>query len=214
MAHRRNKWNKEQETEATWSPIPKGYKSPTTIPECPNGVEEIEWIAAETIGFFNSLTLLSGVALSTLKKEFTEPGTGFPDGFTFLWVDEAKKKSISLSSPKYISTCLKWMDSQFTNPRIFPTDANIPFPSEFIELYICKIFTMMFRIFAIIHSNAYITIKERDLTGVFNSTLKHFVFFGIRHSLLVETGEFLALRGPMRRLQDEYINLVSPSANT
>ena len=192
-------------SEARWRVLPDGHTPPSAIPECPKNQDETEWIAAKTVAFFIDLSTLVSIVLPDLKNKFTKKGEGFPPGFKFLWVEEGQQTGILLSAPNYIEKCLSWMDSEFENEAVFPVDKSVPFLPEFIELHVCKLFTLMFRNFAILHNSGYSIMEENNCLELFYTTLKHFVFFGIRHNLLVETDEFLAMKSPMRRIQEEYI---------
>lgn len=199
-------------SEARWRTLPQGYSPPTSIPECPPGQDEVEWIAAKTVGFYVDITFLVKHVIKDLKKRFVKPGEGFPPGFTFIWVDDENKDGVLLSAPVYIENCLKWLNELTDNREIFPIKSAVPFPRELISLHISKAFTLMFRIFAVLHSTSIEFMRRTDILSIFNTSLKHFVFFGIRYNLLTQTDEFLAMKSPMRRLQDEYIQELKKSS--
>lgn len=192
-------------SEARWRVLPVGNPSHSTIPECPKGQEENEWIAAKAVSFYLDLSTLVQHVSPELTKQCKKPGQGFPPGFKFLWVEDTSKEGVLLTSPNYMKRCLNWMSKLFDDEAVFPISVDQPFPEDFIELHVCKLFTLMFRVFAILYNSGYKYLKKRNANELFFATLKHFVFFGIRYNLLVETDEFLAMKSPMRRLQEEYI---------
>ncbi len=160
-----------------------------------------EWLASNTVDFFNELSLLYGICADDTAK-FKEPGTGFPPGFEYRW-QAAGKKAIKVSGPEYVDYVMSWIGDQLDNPSIFPELESQPFPADF-EDYIKEIFKKMFRIFAIIYHNHFETIEKADAVAHLNTCFKHFFFFVLEFKLIVDEKELLALKGPVGRLQKEW----------
>ena len=57
----------------------------------PPGEDRNEWIATNTVDFFNEISLLYGLVSDQAQEKFTKPGEGFPVGFEYLWADSEKK---------------------------------------------------------------------------------------------------------------------------
>eukprot|EP00924_Labyrinthula_sp_SR-Ha-C_P011414 snap_masked-scaffold_36-processed-gene-2.98-mRNA-1 protein AED:1.00 eAED:1.00 QI:0/-1/0/0/-1/1/1/0/248 len=203
-----------------------------SIPETPNDMTEKEYIACQTIEFYTNILVLYAALEDRANQEFTAPGTGFPPNFTFLWIESGRRRPSNrrrdsmnsrrsrirddkvathdgegelLSGPKYVEKSLQWIDSIFENESIFSMEKSVEFPVDFIDNYICRIFSLLFRVFCIIYHTSYERLRRQKLLEPFFTNLKHFVFFGIRFNLLVTTDEFLAMRAPMRKLQELYI---------
>ena len=57
----------------------------------PQGEDRAEWIAANTVDFFNELSLLYGLVSEQAQEKYSKPGEGFPSGFEYRWADGAGK---------------------------------------------------------------------------------------------------------------------------
>jgi len=77
--------------------------------KCPDDEEKEEWIAANTVDFYNELSLLYGLAADDAKR-FKKPGEGFPPNYEYRWNDGNSKQPIRVSSPEYIDyvSCLNF----------------------------------------------------------------------------------------------------------
>ena len=66
----------------------------------PDNEERNEWLAANTVDFFNEISLLYGLVADDALK-FTKPGEGFPPGFEYRWADGVHiVKPMRCSSPE------------------------------------------------------------------------------------------------------------------
>ena len=57
----------------------------------PEGEDRCEWIAANTVDFFNELSLLYGLVSEQAQEKYSKPGDGFPSGFEYRWADGSGK---------------------------------------------------------------------------------------------------------------------------
>jgi len=64
----------------------------------PKGERINEWLAMNTIDFFNEMCLLYGVIVDSAIARFTKPGEGFPAGFEYRWTDSAHKQPFRCSA--------------------------------------------------------------------------------------------------------------------
>lgn len=154
----------------------------------PTGESLNEWLAVNTVDFFNEVSLLYGLVAEEAAETFTKQGEGFPAGFEYRWADGVKiKKPIRCSSPEYVDYVMSWVDSQINNEQIFPPSDDVPFPAQFLK-YVRNIFKRLFRVFAIIYS-------KQELFGIYesieaaphlNTSFKHFMFFVLEHKLVEE----------------------------
>ena len=62
--------------------------------------DKSEWLAANTVDFYNELSLMYGLC-SEDNQRFSKPGEGFPPGFEYRWADASTKQAIRVSSPEY-----------------------------------------------------------------------------------------------------------------
>jgi len=168
----------------------------------PENEEENEWLAANTVDFFNEISLLYGLVADDAAR-FTKPGDGFPPGFEYRWADGVNiVKPMRCSSPEYVDYVMMWVEDQINNEDIFPVQETQAFPSDF-KVYVRDIFKRLFRIFAIIYHKHFQTIEKLEAAPHLNTCFKHFMFFCLNFGLLDEK-EMKALAGPSQRMKEEY----------
>jgi len=174
-------------------------RAAVTLPE---NEEENEWLAANTVDFFNERSLLYGLVADDAAR-FTKPGDGFPPGFEYRWADGVNiVKPMRCSSPEYVDYVMMWVEDQINNEDIFPVQETQAFPSDF-KVYVRDIFKRLFRIFAIIYHKHFQTIEKLEAAPHLNTCFKHFMFFCLNFGLLDEK-EMKALAGPSQRMKEEY----------
>ncbi|GBG26901.1 MOB kinase activator 1A [Hondaea fermentalgiana] len=169
--------------------------------QLPEGEDLDEWLAANTVDFFNEISLLYGLVIDD-AAQFQEPGSGFPPGFEYRWGETNSKKPIRVSSPEYVDYVMTWVEDMLDNEEIFPTMEEDPFPENFLD-YIKDIYKRLFRIFAIIYHRHFHVFEELEAQAHLNTCFKHFLFFCLNFDL-VDDKELLALEGPVKRLKEEY----------
>lgn len=168
----------------------------------PDNEEATEWLAANTVDFFNEISLLYGLVSDDAKK-YGKPGEGFPPGFEYRWADGVNVvKPMRCSSPEYVEYVMMWVEDQINNEDIFPVQEAQPFPSDFL-VYVKDIFKRLFRIFAIIYHRHFQTVESLDAAAHLNTCFKHFMFFVLEFGL-VDEKEMKALKGPTERMIQEY----------
>lgn len=57
----------------------------------PEGEEKNDWLASNTVDFFNELSLLYGLVVQSATQKYPNPGDGFPPGFEYRWSQPGKK---------------------------------------------------------------------------------------------------------------------------
>ena len=103
-----------------------------------------EWLAVNTVDFFNEICLLYG----TIKVYCTPscPVMSAGPNYEYLWADGIKvKKPIKVSAPEYIELLMSWVESNLNDENIFPLQLGTPFPKTFhsIVLYLNVYFVYM-----------------------------------------------------------------------
>ena len=168
----------------------------------PEGEDRNEWLAANTVDFFNEIGLLYGIVAQDAAEKFTQPGTGFPPGFEYRWQVSTKEPPLRCSSPDYVDFVLAWVEDHLNNEAIFVVDEGVPFPSDF-ESYVRDIFKRLFRVFAIMYHSHFAAFEASGAAAHLNTCLKHFMFFCFEFGLVPEA-EFKALQGPIERLRANF----------
>jgi MOB kinase activator 1 len=167
----------------------------------PAGEDYNEWLAANTVDFFNEISLIWDIIV---EARFVDdgPGKGFPPGFEYRWADNKSRSPISCSGPQYVQYVIEWIDSEINNESIFPTSPSVPFPSNFSSS-VKVIFTRIFRVFAIIYTNHYSKIDQQGAASHLNTSFKHFLFFTWEFQL-VKDAEMEALHDIVEEIKSRY----------
>jgi len=161
-----------------------------------------EWLAANTVDFYNEVALLYGLveefhqkasdpmSYAVLAEEFKDYKpkfptffNGFPQGFEYR-LKQPNEKSTKCNGADYVNLSMIWLEDQIDNPQIFPETEDDPFPPKFVEKYVTEMFKRMFRIFAIIYSVCWPVVVATQAEAHVNTCFKHFYFFMVRFNLL------------------------------
>lgn len=88
----------------------------------PAGEDLNEWLAANTVDFFNELSILWGIICDFHGRvPVAGPGEGFPPGFEYLWATSKYKSAKKCSGPEYIGHVLDWVEGEINNDAVFPS---------------------------------------------------------------------------------------------
>jgi MOB kinase activator 1 len=142
----------------------------------PKGEDKDEWLAVNTVDFFNEISLLYGTI-----TEFCTPSTcpvmcAGPN-YEYLWADGQKvKKPIKVSAPEYVDLLMSWVETQLNDENIFPLQLGTPFPKNFDSI-VKKIFRRLFRIYAHIYHSHFQKIVGLGAEAHLNTCFKHFIYF-------------------------------------
>ncbi|KAL4296514.1 hypothetical protein GQ457_12G022080 [Hibiscus cannabinus] len=159
----------------------------------PPGEDINEWLAVNTVDFFNQVNLLYGT-LTEFCTENNCPTMSAGPRYEYRWADGVTiKKPIEVSAPKYAEYLMDWIEAQLDDEAIFPQKLGAPFPPNFRDV-VKTIFKRLFRVYAHIyhsHFQKIVTLKEE---AHLNTCFKHFVLF---------TGEFRLIdKGELAPLSD------------
>lgn len=58
-----------------------------------------EWLAANTVDFFNELSVLYSIVSDIAPNLYTQPGKGFPPGFEYRWADNTSNLASNIGTP-------------------------------------------------------------------------------------------------------------------
>lgn len=168
----------------------------------PDGEDRNEWLAANTVDFFNEISLIWGIVTESGVPS-KAPGEGFPPGFEYSWADGVKiKKPIQCSGPAYVEYVISWVEDMINDETLFPTSSTSPFPRHF-ESVLRKMYTRLFRVFAIIYTNHVEGLEALGATAHLNSSFKHFLFF-VWEFNLVEDKELAVLQDIVSDMKTKY----------
>lgn len=86
----------------------------------PQGEDLNEWLAVNTVDFFNEISLLYGTITEFCTKASCSVMSAGPQ-YEYLWADGVKvKKPIKVSAPEYVDLLMSWVEAQLNDEQIFP----------------------------------------------------------------------------------------------
>jgi MOB kinase activator 1 len=141
----------------------------------PEGEDINEWYALNVVDFWNQISMLYSTC-SEFCTDSTCPVMCAGPGYRYLWQEHRKSKPVALSAPTYIGTLMDWVDAQFHDESIFPSEMDQPFPKNF-EQIVRDIMKRMFRVYAHLYYHHLGKLKELNVVTHLNTSFKHFVFF-------------------------------------
>ncbi|VDP51796.1 unnamed protein product [Schistosoma curassoni] len=87
----------------------------------PEGEDLHEWIAINTVDFFNQINMLYGTLLEFCTDD-TCPIMSAGPKYEYHWADgQTVKKPLKCSAPHYIDCLMIWIQKQLENEAIFPS---------------------------------------------------------------------------------------------
>jgi len=113
----------------------------------PEGEDLNEWLAVNTVDFFNEINLLYGVIAEFCSEQACPIMCAGPK-YEYMWADGLTvKKPMAVSAPRYVDFLMTWVQNQLDDEKLFPTEIGVPFPPEFFER-VQNIFKRLFRVYA------------------------------------------------------------------
>ncbi|KAL6054227.1 MOB kinase activator-like 1A [Balamuthia mandrillaris] len=135
-----------------------------------------EWLAVNTVDFFNQINLLYG-SITEFCTPKTCPVMSAGPKYEYLWADGQKiKKPIKVSAPEYVDYLMTWVQSILDDESIFPSRVDVPFPRNFI-MTVKQIFKRLFRVYAHIYYSHFHKIVSLGEEAHLNTCFKHFYYF-------------------------------------
>jgi len=158
----------------------------------PKGEDVNEWLAVNTVDFFNEISLLYGTITEFCTPQ-TCPVMSAGTQYEYHWADGVKvKKPIKVSAPEYVDLLMSWVETQLNDEHIFPLQLGTPFPKNF-QTVVKKIFTRLFRVYAHIYHSHFQKIVGLGAEAHLNTCFKHFIYF-VHEFKLIEVKELAPLK--------------------
>ncbi|KAJ4708737.1 MOB kinase activator-like 1A [Melia azedarach] len=157
----------------------------------PPGEDINEWLAVNTVDFFNQVNILYGTLTEFCTPSNCPMMTAGPK-YEYRWADGVTiKKPIEVSAPKYVEYLMDWIEAQLDDESIFPQKLGAPFPCNFREV-VKTIFKRLFRVYAHIYHSHFQKIVSLKEEAHLNTCFKHFVLFTWEFRL-IDKGELAPL---------------------
>ena len=87
----------------------------------PPGEELCEWLAVNTVDFFNQINLLYGTITEFCSPEKCPVMSAGPK-YEYHWADGVDiKKAIRVSAPAYVDHLMSWVQKQLDDESLFPS---------------------------------------------------------------------------------------------
>lgn len=141
-----------------------------------------EWIAYNLEGMHKDICMLFGTIKEYCAKSCPKMTAGT---FEYVWTVQSGER-IKYNASQYISHLLHWVEEQVKDDNIFPwSSPNKEFPPDFMDISknICR---RLVRVFAhCIHHHLH-KMVELQQDKIFNTNLKHFIYFTTEFNLLEE----------------------------
>lgn len=158
----------------------------------PEGEDLNEWIAVNTVDFFNQISMLYGTVTEFCTEESCAVMSAGPR-YEYHWADgQAVKKPIKCSAPKYIDYLMTWVQDQLDDETLFPSKIGVPFPKNFIQIA-KTIVKRLFRVYAHIYHQHFKEVVHLSEEAHLNTSFKHFVFF-VQEFALIDKRELQPLQ--------------------
>jgi len=168
--------------------------------QLPDGEDLQEWIAVNTVHFYNAANMIYGTCAEFCTNETCKQMSAGRN--EYLWKDEKNyKKPTKVSAPEYIDLLLNWVNEQISDPALFPIDENAKFPKNFMPK-VKDIYKRLFRLYAHIYYSHFDKIDKIGAKAHLNTCFKHFVFF-ILEFKLVDDKDLAPLKNFIDKFKDE-----------
>jgi MOB kinase activator 1 len=197
----------------------------------PEGEDEREWLAVNTVDFFNEINLLYGV-IAEFCTESDCPVMCAGPKFEYMWADgHTIKKPITVSAPRYVDFLMQWVQAQLDDEAIFPTEigtdadlstqsqppsflcltphvrvrVGVPFPQDFVDR-VQNIFKRLFRVYAHIYYCHFERMAALGAEPHLNTCFKHYMYFVYEFNLIPNKQEL----APLQELIDKLLERDRP----
>lgn len=164
----------------------------------PEGEDLNEWVAVNTVDFFNQINMLYGTITEFCTEESCPIMSAGPK-YEYHWADgHTVKKPIKCSAPKYIDYLMTWVQDQLDDETLFPSKIGVPFPKNFLSIA-KTILKRLFRVYAHIYHQHFSEVVQLGEEAHLNTSFKHFIFF-VQEFNLIERRELAPLQELIEKL--------------
>lgn len=158
----------------------------------PEGEDLNEWVAVNTVDFFNQINMLYGTITEFCTEESC-PVMSAGRKYEYHWADGTTvKKPIKCSAPKYIDYLMSWVQYQLDDETLFPSKIGVPFPRNFLSVA-KTILKRLFRVYAHVYHQHRDDVRRLDEEAHLNTSFKHFIYF-IEEFNLIDKKELTPLQ--------------------
>eukprot|EP01129_Flabellula_baltica_P004953 TRINITY_DN1761_c0_g1_i1.p1 TRINITY_DN1761_c0_g1~~TRINITY_DN1761_c0_g1_i1.p1 ORF type:complete len:208 (-),score=35.70 TRINITY_DN1761_c0_g1_i1:17-640(-) len=150
--------------------------------ECPKHADLNEWLAFNTIEFYNQVHLLYG-CVSEFCTNQSCPTMSAGTSFHYVWKQTRFKKKTLLTAPQYVDQFVNWVQEYIDDEEFFPSDGD--YKKNFRQV-IEQIFKRLFHIYAHIYHSHLNEIQDLGVDAHLNTSFKHFISLSKLYILIPE----------------------------
>lgn len=166
--------------------------------QLPDGEDLNEWVAVNTVDFFNQINMLYGTITEFCTEDSCSIMSAGPK-YEYHWADgQTVKKPIKCSAPKYIDYLMTWVQDQLDDETLFPSKIGVPFPKNFIQIA-KTILKRLFRVYAHIYHQHFSEVVRLSEEAHLNTSFKHFIYF-VQEFNLIDRRELAPLQDLIDKL--------------
>jgi MOB kinase activator 1 len=167
----------------------------------PKGEDLNEWLAVNTVDFFNEISLLYGTITEFCGPDSC-PVMNAGKQFEYLWADGVKvKRPIKVSAPEYVDLLMSWVETQLNDENVFPLQLGTPFPKNFKQV-VMLIFKRLFRVYGHIYHSHFQKIVGLGAEAHLNTCFKHYIYFVFEFKL-IDPRELAPLKDLIDKLMEK-----------
>jgi len=157
----------------------------------PEGEDVNEWLAVNTVDFFNQTNMIYGTLTDFCTPEKCSVMSAGPK-YEYHWADGAQvKKAIKVSAPEYVEYLMNWVQGQLDDESLFPSKSGVPFPKTF-QAAVKNIFKRLFRVYAHIYHSHASKVSALGIETYLQTSFRHFILF-VNEFQLIEKKELAPL---------------------
>ncbi|KAJ3446049.1 mob kinase activator 1b [Anaeramoeba flamelloides] len=166
----------------------------------PEGEDLNEWLAVNTVDFYNQINMLYGTITDYCTNESC-PVMSAGKKYEYHWADGVTvKKPLRVTAPDYIDRLMTWIQGFLDNDEVFPSRMGDPFPKNFANI-VKNIFKRLFRVYAHMYHDHFSQIVTLGEEAHLNTSFKHFIYF-VNEFKLVDKKEL----APLKELIETLLN--------
>jgi len=149
----------------------------------PEGEDLNEWLAVNTVDFFNQINMLYGTVTEFCTPHECPVMMAGPR-YEYHWQDGLQfKKPTKLSAPEYVDALMNWVQIQLDDEATFPSKIGVPFPRTF-HTTIKSIVRRLFRVYAHLYNHHFAVLCALSIEAHINTSYRHFLLFVNEFSLI------------------------------
>lgn len=159
----------------------------------PEGEDLNEWLAVNTVDFFNHVNMLYGTITEFCTPSECPVMCAGPR-FEYHWQDANSalyRRPTKMSAPEYVDCLMNWVQAQLDDEELFPSKVGVPFPENFAAV-VKSILRRLFRVYAHIYNHHFAQVCALSIEAHLNTSYRHFLLF-ITEFQLVEPRELAPL---------------------